>query len=67
MQEFEVVQQPLLFRPEEAAMRLGVGRTMVYELIRSGRLRSVKVGGARRISAAALVDFVAELEREAAA
>ena len=67
MQEFEVVQQPLLFRPEEAAMRLGVGRTMVYELIRSGRLRSVKVGGARRIPAAALVDFVAELEREAAA
>lgn len=67
MQEFEVVQQPLLFRPEEAARRLGVGRTMVYELIRSGRLRSVKVGGARRITAAALVDFVAELEREAAA
>jgi hypothetical protein len=37
---------------------------MVFELIRSGRLRSVKVGGARRITPRALADFVAELERE---
>ena len=64
MEEFEVVRQPLLFRPEEAAERLSVGRTMVFELIRSGRLRSVKIGGARRISPQALADFVAELERE---
>jgi excisionase family DNA binding protein len=64
MEEFEVVRQPLLFRPEEAAERLSVSRTMVFELIRSGRLRSVKIGGARRISSQALADFVAELERE---
>jgi excisionase family DNA binding protein len=67
MDEYEVVQQPLLFRPEEAAQRLGVGRTMVFDLMRSGRLRSVKIGGARRISAGALADFVADLEREWAA
>jgi excisionase family DNA binding protein len=67
MEDYEVVREPLLFRPEEAAQRLGVGRTMVYDLIRSGRLRSVKIGGARRISAGALADFVAELEREYAA
>jgi excisionase family DNA binding protein len=67
MDEYEVVQQPLLFRPEEAAQRLGVGRTMVFDLMRSGRLRSVKIGGARRISARALADFVADLEREWAA
>jgi excisionase family DNA binding protein len=67
MEEYEVVQQPLLFRPEEAAQRLGVGRTMVFDLMRSGRLRSVKIGGARRISARALADFVADLEREWAA
>ena len=63
-EEFEVVRQPLLFRPEEAAERLSVGRTMLFELIRSGRLRSVKIGGARRISPKALADFVADLERE---
>jgi excisionase family DNA binding protein len=67
MDEFEVVRQPLLLRAEEAAQLLGVGRTMVYELLRSGRLRSVKLGGARRITPAALADLVAELERECAA
>ena len=64
MEEFEVVREPLLYRPEEAAEQLAVGRTMVFELIRSGRLRSVKVGGARRITPQALTDFVAQLERE---
>jgi hypothetical protein len=35
--------------------------------MRSGALRSVKVGGLRRIPAAALADFVAQLEEEEAA
>jgi excisionase family DNA binding protein len=39
----------LLYRPEEAAAVLGLGRTKVYELMASGELRSVKVGGARRV------------------
>jgi excisionase family DNA binding protein len=67
MDETEVMRQPLLYRPEEAAQLLGVGRTMVFELIRSGRLRSVKIGGARRITPAALANLVAALEREQAA
>jgi excisionase family DNA binding protein len=65
--QFEVMPQLLLYRPEEAAQLLGVGRTMVYELIRAGRLRSIKLGGARRITPAALADLVASLEREQAA
>jgi len=65
--DFEVMRQPLLYRPEEAAELLGVGRTMVFELIRTGRLRSVKIGGARRITPAALADLVTTLEREQAA
>ena len=67
MDESEVMRQPMLYRPEEAAQLLGVGRTMVFELIKAGRLRSVKVGGARRITPAALADLVAALEREQAA
>ena len=39
----------LLVCPEDAAHVLGIGRTKVYELIRSGALRSVRVGGLRRI------------------
>ena len=56
----------LLVRPEDAARALGVGRTKVYELMRSGALRSVRVGGLRRIPVAALNEFVTRLEEEAA-
>jgi excisionase family DNA binding protein len=57
----------LLLRPEDAASALGIGRTKVYELMRSGALRSVKIGGFRRIPATALADFVAKLEAQARA
>jgi excisionase family DNA binding protein len=53
----------LLVRAEDAAVALGIGRTKVYELMRSGVLRSVKIGGLRRIPATALADFVAQLEQ----
>ena len=52
----------VLLGPEEAAKALGVGRTTGFELIRTGDLRSVKIGNARRISAIALAEFVAGLE-----
>jgi excisionase family DNA binding protein len=56
----------LLLTPEEAAKALRVGRSKVYDLIRSGTLRSVKIGGSRRISATALAEFVTALEQDAA-
>jgi excisionase family DNA binding protein len=51
----------LLLTPEEAAERLSVGRSRIFELISSGRLRSVRIGASRRIPADALVDFVNDL------
>ncbi len=54
--------EKLLFSPTEAAAALSVGRTKVYELMRLGALRSVKIGGCRRIPRAALADYVASLE-----
>lgn len=51
-----------LLTPEEAAQALRVGRSKVYELIRTGHLRSVKIGGSRRVSATALAEFIASLE-----
>ncbi|GAA1622681.1 hypothetical protein GCM10009733_019150 [Nonomuraea maheshkhaliensis] len=57
---------PLLLRPEEAADYLGIGRTKIYELIRSGALRSVRIGTLRRIPATSLTEFVTQLEQEAA-
>ena len=62
MSDPRVEMQPLLLRPEDAARVLGVSRSTVFDLIRSGRLRSVKIGHLRRVSATALADFVARLD-----
>jgi excisionase family DNA binding protein len=56
--------EQLMYRPVEAAQVLGIGRTRVFALIKSGRLRSVKLGGARFITAEALRAFVRDLEQE---
>lgn len=42
----------------EAAGRLGVGRTTVFGLIRSGELRSVSIGRRRLVPADAINEFV---------
>ncbi len=39
----------LLLTPIEAAAALGVGRSKVYELMRSGTLGSVRIDSCRRI------------------
>lgn len=46
---------------EEAARALGIGRTMMYELIGSGAVESVTIGRLRRIPAGALGAFVDQL------
>ncbi len=51
-------QQRLLLRPEEAAEALSVSRTTLYGLLASGAIRSVKVGGLRRIPVEALENYV---------
>lgn len=55
----------LLYRPKEAAQALGISRDKLYDLLRTGRLPSVKDGGARLITADALRAYVAKLEAEA--
>lgn len=56
----------LLLTAEEAARALRVGRSKVYDLMRSGELRSVKIGGSRRVSVTTLAEFIADLERHVA-
>jgi excisionase family DNA binding protein len=53
--------EKLLLTPEEAAERLSVGRSRIFELIATGRLRSVRIGASRRVPASALIDFVNDL------
>jgi excisionase family DNA binding protein len=51
-----------LFTVREAAKLLGLSRTKVYELIRSGDLESFHIGRSRRIARQALDRFVAKLD-----
>lgn len=51
-------ESPLLHKPERAAKRLDVSRTTVYKLMETGELRSIKIGRARRIPEAAIVEFI---------
>ncbi len=53
---------PELYRVEEAAEALRLSRRTVYELIRSGRLRTVKIGTRRLVPVAAVREYVGGLE-----
>lgn len=55
----------LLLRIEEAAKRLGIGRSLMYRLVLSGQVQSVPLGRLRRIPAEALEEYVERLRVEA--
>lgn len=55
----------LLYRPEDAARVLGIGRSKAYELMAPGELRSVQIGRLRRIPRAALEAYVERLQQTA--
>jgi excisionase family DNA binding protein len=54
-----------LYRVAEVMALLSLSRSVLYEELRSGRLRSVHVGRTRLIPATAITEYVALLEREA--
>jgi excisionase family DNA binding protein len=49
---------PLLVTVRQACQMLGLGRTSAYHLVRTGRLRQVRIGGAVRFSVDHLREFV---------
>jgi excisionase family DNA binding protein len=53
--------------PEEAAELLRVGRSTVYDLMRSRRLVSIKIGRRRLIPAGAVTAYIDGLVAEGAA
>ena len=57
--------EPMLYRVTDAMRLLNLSRTVIFDLLRSGQLRSVKVGACRLIPASAIRDYVAKLEQEA--
>lgn len=57
--------RPQLFTVEQAANILTISRWKVFELIRLRELRSVKIGGLRRVPGSAIDEYIARLLREA--
>ena len=51
----------VVYTVEEAAQVLKISRWKIFELIRTNQLRSVKIGGLRRIPHAAIEDYLTRL------
>lgn len=57
-------EERLLLTLEEAARRLSVGRTTLYELAAGGQLQTVTIGRCRRVPLSSLNSFVEQLTSE---
>lgn len=49
---------PVTLRVEDLMSILGIGRNTAYELIRSGQIRSIRIGRQIRIPRDALLEFL---------
>jgi excisionase family DNA binding protein len=54
----------VLLTVEEAAERLGIGRTSAWRLIRTRELESVRIGTLRRVPTTAVVEYAARLVQQ---
>ncbi|WP_433299032.1 helix-turn-helix domain-containing protein [Actinoplanes sp. CA-030573] len=54
---------PLVLTIEQAARRLGIGRTLTYALVTSGEIESVTIGRLRRIPAECLTEYINRLRQ----
>ena len=49
---------PLALRVEDLMPILGIGRNTAYELVRSGQIRSIKIGRQIRVPRDAVAEFL---------
>lgn len=49
---------PLTLRVEDLMPILGIGRNTAYELVRSGKIRSIRIGKQLRIPKDALIKYL---------
>jgi excisionase family DNA binding protein len=61
-----ITPERLLLTVEEAAQRLGIGRSLFYELLALGDIESVRIGRLRRIPLGALEAYIARLRADSA-
>ena len=55
---------PLVLTIEQAALRLGIGRTLMYALVTSGEIESVTIGRLRRIPSDCITEYVDRLRQQ---
>ena len=55
--------ESIVLTVEEAAHRLGVGRTLMYALVKSGDIESIAIGRLRRVPCEAIDEFVERLRQ----
>ena len=49
---------PLILRVDNLMVLMDVGRNMAYELLRCGRIRSVRIGKQLRVPKQAVIDYL---------
>jgi excisionase family DNA binding protein len=54
----------VLLTVEQAAERLGIGRSTMYDLLRGNEIESVTIGRLRRIPDSAVTDYINRLIAE---
>ncbi len=59
----EMTNERLLLTVEEAARRLGIGRSLAWRLVRRGDLPSIRLGRLVRIPGRALEDWIGQETR----
>ena len=59
--------RPMLYSVEEVAKLIGFGRTLTYELVRSGEIPSIMVAGRKRVRRVALEAWIESQSNAAAA
>jgi excisionase family DNA binding protein len=58
--------EPVLYTPVQVAIMLGIARTRVFKLLKTGELKSVQIGRSRRILPEQVRDYVNSLLEAAA-
>lgn len=56
--------EPAVLTVHEACLTLRISKSMLYDLIRSRQLESIKIGKSRRIPATAIRSFIKQQLRE---
>ena len=53
---------PLTLRVEDLMPILDIGRNTAYELVRCGKIRSIRIGKQLRIPKQALIDYLSDVD-----